>query len=121
MVTVKSLVKNYEIHVKQLGYGPALLVKSSVSTLEAEGGGGNCYSHFQHRKIICGGKSAESDLVTEASGSASYPYLVSKIILIMPPPIPCTEARTVTLTFTAYKDSLLQEPDLDTKRQSHRM
>ena len=38
VVTVKSLVKNYEIHVKQLGYGPALLVKSSVSTLEAEGG-----------------------------------------------------------------------------------
>ena len=36
VVTVKSLVKNYEIHVKQLGYGPALLVKSSVSTLEAE-------------------------------------------------------------------------------------
>lgn len=37
MITVKSSVKNYTIQVRQLGYGPAILVKDALS-VEAEGG-----------------------------------------------------------------------------------
>lgn len=36
-ITVKSSVKNYTIQVRQLGYGPAILVKDAFS-VEAEGG-----------------------------------------------------------------------------------
>ena len=106
VVTVKSLVKNYEIHVKQLGYGPALLVKSSVSTLEAEGGEVivTVTSNIEYAVE----KSAEGDWLqaveapaTRALVSKNYPYHAAAN--------PLYEARTVTLTFTAYKDSLLQE------------
>ena len=99
-------MKNYEIHVKQLGYGPALLVKSSVSTRRGRGRRGNCYSHFQHR--ICGGEVGRRRLVA-GSGSAGYPCLVSKNYPYHAAANPLYEARTVTLTFTAYEDSLLQE------------
>ena len=37
-VTVKSSVQNYIINVRQLGYGPAILVKSSVTNIEDNGG-----------------------------------------------------------------------------------
>jgi hypothetical protein len=103
VVTVKSLVKNYEIHVKQLGYGPALLVKSSVSTLEAEGGEVivTVTSNIEYAVE----KSAEGDWLqaveapaTRALVSKNYPYHAAAN--------PLYEARTVTLTFTAYKDSL---------------
>lgn len=106
VVTVKSLVKNYEIHVKQLGYGPALLVKSSVSTLEAEGGEVivTVTSNIEYAVE----KSAEGDWLqaveapaTRALVSKNYPYHAAAN--------PLYEARTVTLTFTAYEDSLLQE------------
>lgn len=36
-ITVKSPVKNYSIQVRQLGYGPAILVKDAIS-VESEGG-----------------------------------------------------------------------------------
>ena len=107
MVTVKSLVKNYEIHVKQLGYGPALLVKSSVSTLEAEGG--EVIVTVTSNSRICGGEVGRGDWLA-GSGSAGYPCLVSKNYPYHAAANPLYEARTVTLTFTAYKDSLLQEP-----------
>ena len=87
-MTVKSLVKNYEIHVKQLGYGPALLVKSSVSTLEAEGGEVivTVTSNIEYAVE----KSAEGDWLqaveapaTRALVSKNYPYHAAAI--------PCTK------------------------------
>ena len=36
-VTIKSVVQNYDIQIRQLGYGPAILVKEEVS-VEPEGG-----------------------------------------------------------------------------------
>ena len=38
VVSVKSSVNSYEIKVRQLGYGPAILVKSSSMNIEAAGG-----------------------------------------------------------------------------------
>lgn len=97
-IEVKSSVKNYTIQVRQLGYGPAILVKSEA-TVEAAGGALQITVTSNVEYTIT--QSASTEWLTtiprtRALVDKEYTYEVSANTTY--------EARTAVLTYTAVKE-----------------
>lgn len=106
VVSVKSTVQNYEIKVKQLGYGPAILVKGSATSLEADGG----------ELLVTVTSNVEYTIEKSEGGSwlqevetPSTRAMVEKNYTYHASANPLYEPRTVTLTYTDKNDSQVKE------------
>ena len=106
VVSVKSSVKNYEIKVKQLGSGPAILVKGSVSSLEPEGG--DVVVTVTSNVEYTVEKSEGGDWLQEVE-TPSTRALVEKIYTYHAAANPLYEARSVTLTYVYKNDPQVKE------------
>lgn len=98
-VTVKSSVQNYTIKIRQLGYGPAILIKDAAPTVSADGGALTIIVTSNIEYTI--EKSANSEwikesVVTRALTDKEYPYTVDAN--------PRYESRVATLTYTSAKE-----------------
>lgn len=100
-ISVKSNLKNYTIEVRQLGYGPAILVKDIIS-VEAEGGPlqitvtSNVEYTVQQSE---GSGWISASPVTRALTDKNYDYRVAANATY--------EARTATFTYTSKSDAKL--------------
>lgn len=98
-VTIKTTVKNYEIKIRQLGYGPAILVKEEMS-VEPEGGDLQITVTSNIEYTIA--QSEQTDWIranptTRALVSKNYSYHVDANATY--------EERTATFTYTSTKDA----------------
>lgn len=74
-VTAKSSIKNYTINVRQLGYGPAILIKEANISVEPDGGPVNIVVTSNIEFTVT--RSENSDWITESPasrGMVEYPY-----------------------------------------------
>lgn len=114
IVTVKSSVQNYTINVRQLGYGPAILVKSSATDIEANGGQITITvtSNIEYTTD----KSKDGEWLQETDEVPSTRALVDKNYIYNATPNPLYEPRTVTFTYTYIKDDKIKETHTITQK-----
>ena len=97
-VSVTSGVANYTIQVRQLGYGPAILLKDENPTISADGGGLDITVTSNVEYTI--------DLPAECNWMREVPTraLTDKVYRYTVDANPTYEERTVTLTYTYTED-----------------
>ncbi|MBF0728088.1 M60 family metallopeptidase [Bacteroides acidifaciens] len=113
-VTVKSSVQNYIINVRQLGYGPAILVKSSVTNIEDNGGPVTITVTSNIEYTI--EKSKDSEWLQETDNAPNTRALVDKIYSYNAEANPLYEPRTVTFTYTYIEDDKIKETYVITQK-----
>lgn len=106
VVSVKSSVNSYEIKVRQLGYGPAILVKSSSMNIEAAGGEVTITVTSNVEYTV--EKSTGSDWLKEAE-SVSTRAMVDKNYTYIAEANPLYEPRQASFTYTYKKDTNIKE------------
>lgn len=103
VVTVKSSVQNYAIHIRQLGYGPAILVKNSAPTVSAGGGPLTITitSNVEYTvQKTAGGEWIKESVASRALTEKGYDYRVDAN--------PYYESRVATFTYTYIKDETVK-------------
>ncbi|MCD8183374.1 MAG: M60 family metallopeptidase [Bacteroides sp.] len=116
-ITVTSVVKNYSIKVRQLGYGPAILVKAApTGALPAVGGAFSITITSNIEYTVQ--KSDDSDWITEAPATCA---MTDKSYAYTAEANPNYATRTAIFTYTYTKDpevtttcEVVQEPKSST-------
>jgi hypothetical protein len=99
-ITVNSSINNYNIKIRQLGHGPAILVKEDLLSIDASGGELKITVTANVSYTVT--KSPSSDWITEAPSLRGF---TDKETAYLVAANPGYDSRTAVFTYTYDKDS----------------